>query len=549
MRRIALHIFGWAAVLGMAGCAQVGAPDGGGRDQSAPVVMASDPPFGTVDFEGTGFTLTFDEFVQLQDARRQLLVSPPLPSPPRALVRGRSVHVDLGGKLLPDRTYIVQFGDAVRDLREGNVAKGLTYVFSTGARLDSGRVAGRAVDAWTGEPAAGARVLLYADTLPEGILDPALPDSLRPLPDYVGMLDDSGRFVVDFLPEQAFHALVLDDVNANYRADQGEPVAWWTEGFRAAADSAGAGSEREVARMDAPPLLPTTFTAGVEVDSSGYFRARMEGLAALGEGPDGLADEALELRLEGPDGPVELGREGDSIWALLPRFDPLQPSVWTLTHPSGVDTLAFRSIGPAVAPFAVGRTDGRVSAGGYGTMRFAPIPLGLDTGRCSARLVVEDDTVIWRGRGFSLVGAEVRVGPLPEGADVEVLLEPGALLGARATEDSVEWKVDVRRNSEVGTIRVMADTARIGPQEVWWLTDGVGWPMYDQPMGRDGRFNDVLPGRYGLVRIVDLDGNGRWTGADPANGRPPEPVDRLPRSVEVRAGWEIEVVPGFHPRP
>ena len=70
---------------------------------------------------------------------------------------------------MPDRTYIVQFGDAVRDLREGNVAKGLQYVFSTGAVLDSGRVAGRAEDAWSGEASAGTRVLLFDGGLPEGV--------------------------------------------------------------------------------------------------------------------------------------------------------------------------------------------------------------------------------------------------------------------------------------------------------------------------------------------------------------------------------------------
>ena len=174
---------GWLLVLGCAGCAQVGSPDGGGRDEVPPMVVESDPPFGQTLFDRTAFTLTFDEFVQLQDARRQILVSPPLPAPPRAMVRGRSVMVDLGDSLLADRTYIVQFGESIRDLRESNVAGGLTYVFSTGMALDSARVMGRVEDAWTGEPGAGARVLLYSGALPGGGLDPDLPDSIRPLPD------------------------------------------------------------------------------------------------------------------------------------------------------------------------------------------------------------------------------------------------------------------------------------------------------------------------------------------------------------------------------
>ena len=158
-----------AVILAGMGCAQVGSPDGGARDEDAPQVVQAQPAFGTTQFDQNAFVLDFDEFVQLQDARRQILVSPPLPTPPKAMVRGRSVRVELGDSLMVDRTYIVQFGEAVKDLREANVAKGLQYVFTTGDVLDSGRVGGQAVDAWTGEAVEGTRVLLFAGGLPEGI--------------------------------------------------------------------------------------------------------------------------------------------------------------------------------------------------------------------------------------------------------------------------------------------------------------------------------------------------------------------------------------------
>ena len=157
-----------------------------------PVVVSASPAFGTTEWSGTVLKLTFDEFVQVQDARNQVLVSPPLPASPRVLVKGRSIAVDLGGGLAPDRTYVVQFGNAIRDLRESNVAAGLQHVFATGSRSGFRRVAARVVEAWTAEPAVGARLLLYRDSLPTGILNPALPDSLRPLPDYVGLVGDSG---------------------------------------------------------------------------------------------------------------------------------------------------------------------------------------------------------------------------------------------------------------------------------------------------------------------------------------------------------------------
>ena len=331
------------AVLWMTGCAQVGSPDGGGRDEEAPQVVLADPPFGTVRFDRSEFILEFDEFVQLQDARRQMLVSPPLPSLPKALVRGRSVKVELGDSLMPDRTYIVQFGDAVRDLREGNVAKGLQYVFTTGDVLDSGRVAGRAEDAWSGEASAGTRVLLFDGGLPEGVLDAGLPDSLRPLPDYVGLVDDSGRFDVGFLPISSLGWMVVDDVNGNYRADQGEAVGWSSEAIQTVTDSVDWAHllAAPPLMLDAPPAVASTYLSGVLVDSSGYFRAAISGLDAVREGPDGLTDADIRdsVALTGPDGPVDFGLEGDSVWASLPGYEAGEGGPWLLQHLSGTDTL------------------------------------------------------------------------------------------------------------------------------------------------------------------------------------------------------------------
>ena len=47
----------------LAGCAQVGSPDGGGRDEDPPVVVSASPSFGSTGWTGSLLQLTFDEFV------------------------------------------------------------------------------------------------------------------------------------------------------------------------------------------------------------------------------------------------------------------------------------------------------------------------------------------------------------------------------------------------------------------------------------------------------------------------------------------------------
>ena len=543
------------AVLLLSGCAQVGAPDGGGRDEEAPVVVVADPPFGTTQFDQGSFILEFDEFVQLQDARRQILVSPPLPTPPKAMVRARSVKVEWGDSVMENRTYIVQFGDAVRDLREGNVAKGLQYVFTTGDVLDSGRVAGRAEDAWTGEVSAGTRVLLYDGALPEGIMDAALPDSLRPLPDYVGLVDDSGRFDVGFLPIAELGWMVVDDVNGNYRADHGEALGWGKGVLQTVTDSAGWAKLMAAAplRLDVPPPVASTYLSGVRVDSSGYGRVASSGWEVMREGPDGLVDaDILEaLSLTGPEGTIELGLEGDSVWAVLPGFVDADTGPWLLRHLSGTDTLVFREVSPDVPPVPVGAVERFADLEGHFKVRFAPLPQGLDTAMCMATAYVEGDTVVLSPGLFQLEGERLNVGPLPAGASVALMIPPGGIRGAGGgSKDTLEWRVSVRVPSDYGVVQLLMDSALQQQKEevIWLLLNGSGAPTGHALNGAD-RFEGLLPGRYRLAMIWDEDGDGRWSGVRPDEGLHPEPMYRWAEEIDVRAGWEVEIAPEFHPRP
>jgi len=537
----------------LAGCAQVGSPDGGGRDEQAPLVIYADPPFGTTEFNRSSFELEFDEFIQLKDARRQMLVSPPLPQPPKTLLRGRRVTVELGEGLLPDRTYIVQFGNAVSDLRESNVAEGLQYVFSTGMALDSGRVSGRAVDAWSGEPVSGARVLLFRDSLPVGIIDGTLPDSLRPLPDYVGLLSDSGLFDVNFLPAGHYGCLVLEDGNGNYRVDEGEALAWSASPLVAALDSAQGGvfALSESLQMDVPPPAPATYTSGMRLDSAGYLRGAMVGLAALREGPDGLLDAEIGIALEGPEGPLSFEFEGDSLWASLPMQEGAPPSPLVVVHPSGRDTLEFRGVEASGPPGEVGTAPRMLAPDGVFSLRFAPVPEFLDTARCEGWAMLDGDTSAVSAGAFRQLGSKLEVGPFSPGSTVELTLLPGALVGLGGVQsDTLNWKFVVRKESDYGSIVLVGDTENMGQDSrLWLLVNGSGLPVSDVQRDSQGRFVRLLPGKYGLVCVDDQDGNGRWSGVDPKTGQMPEPVIRWADGVDVRAGWEVELQIGVLPRP
>ena len=545
--RLALYLI--FPLLGL-GCAQVGSPGGGETDEAPPLVVNADPVFGQTEFSGSTLRLTFDEFVKLKDARRQVLVSPPLSEPPRLLVKGRSVIVDLGEDLMPDRTYVVQFGEAVLDLRESNVAAGLTHVFATGSALDSGRVEGRVLDAWTGLPLSGSRVLLFADSLPNGATDLTMPDSLRPLPDYVGLVLDSGEFEIGFLPEGKFSVLALDDENGNYRADPGEALAWLESSIASLGRDTVASTA--ILRMDASPKEAITYVSGSRVDSSGFWRAKIEGLKDWMAGPDGPFESELGLQLLGPDSSAVLHLEGDSVWSELPAFGEEQVSgTWQIVHPAGMDSLVFREVESPTSPALVESVRGKLDAAKGLSLRVAPPADLLDTALCSGEWVFEGDTGRVERAQFFIEGSRLRVAPLRVGARYQLELEPGALVRRGVgNRDTLRLAFSAMGENATGSILLTLDSSVMDMEGVMHvLTDAAGQPLYSQPLDRDGRFSDLPAGNYGLMRIYDVDGNGRWSGANPIERQHPERAEVVATDVVVRAGWEVELTSGLLPRP
>ena len=62
-------------------CAKTGRPDGGPKDENAPIFVTANPPYETLNFSKKEIKLYFDEFVKTKDLNKQLVVSPPLKNP------------------------------------------------------------------------------------------------------------------------------------------------------------------------------------------------------------------------------------------------------------------------------------------------------------------------------------------------------------------------------------------------------------------------------------------------------------------------------------
>ena len=118
-------------------CAQQGSPSGGPRDEDPPVVLESEPLNYSTNFEAKKIRISFDEYIVLENVNQQLIVSPPMEEQPTVKLRKKTIIIEFEEELLPNTTYTFNFGDAIKDLHEGNKLQNFEYVFSTG-RLGRG---------------------------------------------------------------------------------------------------------------------------------------------------------------------------------------------------------------------------------------------------------------------------------------------------------------------------------------------------------------------------------------------------------------------------
>ncbi len=197
------------------GCANVGSLKGGAKDTTPPqIVKEKSTPNLQTNFKKQPIILTFNEWVKMDDAFNQIVVSPPLNERPEVVLKGKKLYFDFAKDevLRENATYTISFGDAIKDITESNPAKSLRFVFSTGATIDSLVVSGKVVDAVTGLATEGVVLMLY-DNLSDTVVK-----KLKPF--YFGKTDKEGFAKIENVRPGTFKVFALKDVDLNYLFNQ-----------------------------------------------------------------------------------------------------------------------------------------------------------------------------------------------------------------------------------------------------------------------------------------------------------------------------------------
>ena len=214
MRHFFRLIFFSISIVILTNCARTGNPEGGPKDEDAPLFVTSKPAYETINFDAKEIELNFNEYIKLKDLNKQLIVSPPLKTP--LLVTPQStaskfLNIKILDTLQENTTYIINFGNAIEDNNEGNKLESFKYVFSTGKYIDSLSTSGKIKDAYLDESQKNINVLLYK-------IDSSFTDSIvfKKKPNYVTSSLDTSLFNLTNLKEGKYLMVALKETVNDY---------------------------------------------------------------------------------------------------------------------------------------------------------------------------------------------------------------------------------------------------------------------------------------------------------------------------------------------
>ncbi|MCW3123829.1 MAG: hypothetical protein JWQ38_3321, partial [Flavipsychrobacter sp.] len=235
-----------------AGCANITSPTGGRRDTTPPKLVDITPKDSLLNTRLKRIEMDFDEYITISDVSKEVQISPIIAILPTVNGVNKKVIVKIVDTLLEDNTtYRISFGNAIKDLHEGNPFPKYNYTFSTGNYFDSLMLKGNILNAMTGKPDGGTvTVALYSAKDDDTAIS-------RHKPKYVTRTDSKGDFMFKGLPKRSFRIYAMKDSNNNLTYDG--PVQGEWIGFRDSMVVAGDTGQVPIA-MKIFPELPDTIT-------------------------------------------------------------------------------------------------------------------------------------------------------------------------------------------------------------------------------------------------------------------------------------------------
>ena len=522
-------------------CANAVAPTGGPKDTTPPVVVAAVPENQSTHFIGKKIEITFDEFITLENANQNVMISPPLKEKLDIKLKNKTVVVKFKENLVPNTTYTINFGSAIKDLHEGNPFKDYVYSFSTGDHIDTLSITGKVVDAETMKPIENVYVGLYAadrdnlDSLP-----------MTTAPNYISKTDKEGQFSLNGLADKSYRVFALKDANANLYFDLANEASAFLDMLVTPSDST---------------LKPLTLHMFTEVDSAQVLLEKK------------LVEEGLlrfVFRHPAKDAVIMTPEMLPDTFNLVTTHSAAYDTVWWYFTPNVKDSLWVQV-----------KYDTIINDSSRYSLKFKdkkgrnkkPEPLKVKNNLIGRGALVHDDTltltfsepivryamrdsavfkcdtlVYYDTLAFEPAdeqGMKYRlVNPVADDVSYHIEIPDSVFFGIRnRTNEAIKLDFHVVNDDEYGNIYITVMPPKGMKQVVVQLTNESGKVIKEQVITKNSEvmFDYLMPAKYKLRAILDADGNGKWSTGNYHHHTLPETIIDYIDVLDLKAGWDIDL--------
>ena len=520
-------------------CARVGSPVGGDKDTIPPTVIGSNIDSSRVNVPRNirELRIDFDEYINLREINKQLIISPPLRKITKILPSGipnKFLLIKWEDTLQANTTYNFNFGNAIVDNNEANPLQYYNFAFSTGEKIDDIFISGEVKDFFssTKNQSEDSKVVI-------GLYQEKDSMDYRQKPCYITKADPDGYFELNYLSPGEYRILAFEDSNSNSVYDIGkEKVAFQKE--KITLDKSISGLNLNLY----PSRKPTKYVEMAEVPGGILmtFEGNPESVKVLS-----VTDKLQEYK-------VTQQPKSDSVYVW---FDAKKQNLGItgsdnikLSYDEGFkqDTVSVFYRYNVKNEMAISNAKGNL------------LPPNKDFIITSNYFVDKIDTQNWTLVSDSIrqdftaeINAdnpfEVRVkSDFKEGKKYSLTVQKESISSFyEMITKSYRFDFEADKIENYGSLLLTLENP---PTQKFWLQflsegNNVVYSRYgtDNPL----TFNSLKPGKYKLRILVDENENGVWDGADFAQSSFAEQGYLFDKLIEVRPLWEIRETWNLNP--
>ncbi len=509
----------------ISGCAQQSALSGGEKDVTPPgySVETTFPEYGATNFTSNRIEIGFDEFINLKNSGKDVVVTPFLSKQPTYEVRGKKVVVRFLEELDENTTYTLNFGNSISDITEGNKIANFSYVFSTGDVLDSLKLSGEVYNAFTKKPVEGTVVGLY-NSLSDSV-------AIHEKPYYFTTTDARGRFNLQNIKEGEYQLIALNDKNNNLKYD------CYTD---------------EIAFLDSAVNIVYDTLKNIRILNvfkeqqnktwieTKRYKSPGEVHLVLNRAIDSIFVKLLNNSFVDGETEQTFFNE-DSVGFWLREMED-KKNLELITNIAPEDTISLKLRAGKIDSILKFKTN--ISTG---LPYYEPIKIifktPIDIIDKSSILLMDEDSSIVPFEFSQSLNEVLFNAKLKEDVNYEMIAYPNAFKGVYGgTNDTIRLYFNLIPPNKYGQLILNYEHEEHTQHVIQLLkNDEILQEVFIQKRKEKVVFEHLSPGSYKLRAIVDENKNAQWDPGSYSKKDFPEPVYLFEDKIDLKAGWDLDL--------